>query len=555
MKSIPMKSIQIKTLILILSVVILTAFATSASSVLILSRGANHEAREIMNLTCEKNAESLNTLFAGIEQSVDTLAIHVETELESMDRLQRDEEYRDQYTKSIEEAALNHAECVEGALSVFLRFNPDYTTPTAGMFWAREDLGENFQEIPTTDLSVYEPTDRDRVGWYYEPVEKGEPVWMQPYQNGILNKWIITYVVPVYKDGILIGVIGMDIDFRRIEEEAAKICVYDTGYAFITGEDGTLMYHPTYQYGEVMEEKDKSLLSAVQQMKQEKESKELLTYEIEGRKTCMAYCNLINGMNFCISVPEAEINREKNELMIKNILVTILLSCVAAIAGAIFSRHFAKPLRELNTVAKKIAEGDFDVSIECTSKDEVGELADSLGKMSESLKQYVDTLNSLAYRDSMTGVRNKAANHQIEERLREQIEEKNAHFAVVVFDVNNLKKTNDLYGHMAGDDLIINVSHEICQTFKHSPVFRIGGDEFVAILETKDLDEYESLLEQFRNKTEQKRLEDYPELVMSVACGAAVYDSDMDTCVADVFQKADYMMYQNKLSMKQKTKG
>ena len=290
-------------------------------------------------------------------------------------------------------------------------------------------------------------------------------------------------------------------------------------------------------------------------MKQEKESKELLTYEIEGRKTCMAYCNLINGMNFCISVPEAEINREKNELMIKNILVTILLSCVAAIAGAIFSRHFAKPLRELNTVAKKIAEGDFDVSIECTSKDEVGELADSLGKMSESLKQYVDTLNSLAYRDSMTGVRNKAAYHQIEERLREQIEEKNAHFAVVVFDVNNLKKTNDLYGHMAGDDLIINVSHEICQTFKHSPVFRIGGDEFVAILETKDLDEYESLLEQFRNKTEQKRLEDYPELVMSVACGAAVYDSDMDTCVADVFQKADYMMYQNKLSMKQKTKG
>ena len=81
MKSIPMKSIQIKTLILILSVVILTAFATSASSVLILSRGANHEAREIMHLTCEKNAESLNNVFAGIEQSVDTLTIRVETEL------------------------------------------------------------------------------------------------------------------------------------------------------------------------------------------------------------------------------------------------------------------------------------------------------------------------------------------------------------------------------------------------------------------------------------------------------------------------------------------
>lgn len=103
---------------------------------------------------------------------------------------------------------------------------------------------------------------------------------------------------------------------------------------------------------------------------------------------------------------------------------------MAAIAGAIFSRRFVKPIKELNTVAKKIAEGDFDVSIKCTSKDEVGELADSLRKMTDNLKQYVDKLNSLDYRDSMTGVRNKAAYHQIEERLREQIEEKTARFAV-----------------------------------------------------------------------------------------------------------------------------
>lgn len=298
-----MKSIQMKTLMLILSVVVLTAFITSTSSVLILSRGVNHEAKEIMNLTCEKNAESLNTLFSWVEQSVDTLAIHVEDELESMERLQNDEEYREQYTKKIEEVALNHAECVEGALSVFLRFNPDYTTPTAGMFWAREELGEDFQEIPTTDLSAYEPTDRDIVGWYYEPVQKGKPVWMQPYQNGILDKWIITYVEPVYKDGTLIGVIGMDIDFKRIEEEAAKIHVYDTGYAFIMGEDGTLMYHPRYQYGDALEQKDKSLLSAVQEMRKENESKELLTYEIEGKRICMAYCKLENDMIFCISVP------------------------------------------------------------------------------------------------------------------------------------------------------------------------------------------------------------------------------------------------------------
>lgn len=549
-----MKSIQMKTLMLILSVVVLTAFITSASSVLILSRGVNHEAKEIMNLTCEKNAESLNILFSWVEQSVDTLAIHVEDELESMERLQNDEEYREQYTKKIEEVALNHAEGVEGALSVFLRLNPDYTTPTAGMFWAREDLGEDFQEIPTTDLSAYETTERDIVGWYYEPVEKGEPVWMQPYQNGILDKWIITYVEPVYKDGTLIGVIGMDIDFKRIEEEAAKIHVYDTGYAFITGEDGTLMYHPRYQYGDALEQKDKSLLSAVQEMRKENESKELLTYEIEGKRICMAYCKLENDMIFCISVPEAEINGERNELIVKNIIVTVLLAFVAGIAGAFFGRHLVKPLKELNVVAKRIAEGNFDVSIKCTSDDEVGELADSLRKMAEYLKKYVSTLNSLAYCDSMTGVRNKTAYHEIEKRLDEKIAENTAHFAVAVFDVNNLKITNDFYGHMTGDDLIIKVSKQICQTFKHSPVFRIGGDEFVAILETKDFDEYESLVEQFRQDMKMQRMKEYPELPVSVACGVAVYDADKDRSFTDVFQRADDMMYRNKIIMKKEIK-
>ena len=105
-----------------------------------------------------------------------------------------------------------------------------------------------------------------------------------------------------------------------------------------------------------------------------------------------------------------------------------------------------------------------------------------------------------------------------------------------------------------GYDLIIKVSQQICQTFKHSPVFRIGGDEFVAILETKDFDEYESLVEQFRQDMKMQRMKEYPELPVSVACGVAVYDADKDRSFTDVFQRADGMMYRNKVVMKKEAK-
>jgi GGDEF domain-containing protein len=51
-----------------------------------------------------------------------------------------------------------------------------------------------------------------------------------------------------------------------------------------------------------------------------------------------------------------------------------------------------------------------------------------------------------------------------------------------MFDLNDLKHINDRYGHERGDEYIVNCCRLICQVFKHSPVFRIGGDEFVALL-------------------------------------------------------------------------
>ncbi|MBQ4464292.1 MAG: diguanylate cyclase, partial [Eubacterium sp.] len=87
----------------------------------------------------------------------------------------------------------------------------------------------------------------------------------------------------------------------------------------------------------------------------------------------------------------------------------------------------------------------------------------------------------LARRDELTGTKNKTAYAELEQTIQDRIDADNecALFAIAVCDINDLKLINDTIGHKAGDDYIRSASKLLCDTFVHSPVFRIGGDEFV----------------------------------------------------------------------------
>ncbi len=154
---------------------------------------------------------------------------------------------------------------------------------------------------------------------------------------------------------------------------------------------------------------------------------------------------------------------------------------------------------------------------------------------------------TLAVKDPLTGVKNKRAYLETEQSLDAQIAAKEEpSFAIVVFDINDLKHVNDEEGHLAGDSYIKDSCSLICDAFKHSPVFRIGGDEFVAILQGADYNDYIKVFENFR-KTIQKN-HDSGGIV--IASGLAVFDAQIDLSVSDVFKRADRIMYKNKSTLK-----
>ena len=155
--------------------------------------------------------------------------------------------------------------------------------------------------------------------------------------------------------------------------------------------------------------------------------------------------------------------------------------------------------------------------------------------------------NEMARRDELTRTKNMTAYHETEKELQRQLEEGSEPFGIVVCDINNLKTVNDTEGHKAGDDYIKDSCKLICRIFAHSPVFRVGGDEFVVLLRGQDLENREKLLAALRRQAEENiRIGEGP----IVASGLAVCEPE-DRSVQNVFDRADSLMYQNKLRLKE----
>ena len=152
-----------------------------------------------------------------------------------------------------------------------------------------------------------------------------------------------------------------------------------------------------------------------------------------------------------------------------------------------------------------------------------------------------------ANRDALTGVKSKLAFTDAVAEMNANIERGAAGpFGVAFCDVNGLKAANDTMGHLAGDQLIREASHIICETFRHSPVYRVGGDEFVAILRGHDYEHREALVEEMHRRSFRSR----EERGIIIACGASEWHEGEDDCFESVFHRADAAMYENKAALK-----
>lgn len=497
-----MKVIQKKFIIIILSGILLSTFILGGVAVMSSNRVIKQNSKDIMNLKSEESAHEINHTLMQIERSVEIISVQALDSLKNPDKLS-DKDYRKEFTDRLEGFALNIAESTEGAVGVFVRFSPEVTDEKSGFFWTRNWGEEEFHETFITDLNEYKEDDIEHVGWYYIPVAKQEATWIGPYHNRNCNVYMVSYVIPLYQDDQFIGIVGMDIDFQTFIEAVKSIEVFDTGYAFLADKDGEILYH---QKKEENPERytDKEWDNILKSISNVKSETELIPYKFHNQNKMMTFSYLNNDMKLFIAAPTSEINKERNRMLAIFVVVAILISVFFVMIT----------IKNTNAIVR------------------------------------------FAYKDVLTGTLNINAYHEELNHLEEQIHFSKADFAVGVLDINDLKKENDTYGHSAGDKLIIDSYNLIHQVFRKYSIYRIGGDEFVVIMKNCSEEECEKLFQNLQNETARRNLNlNAGEREIHVACGIALYDSKIDLNFADVFNRADQKMYENKFEIKQNAKN
>ena len=496
----------------------------------------NRTADRILYLLCETGEKNLDSYFESVEQSVEMVSAYVESDLDGLEREKLKEHLertRDIFSKL--------AYRTNGVVTYYYRIDPEVSDSEKGFWYVNLD-GEGFREHEVTDITRYDTGDTSRLVWFTVPKATGKPIWLPPYITDNLDVRVISYNEPIYYDGTFVGVLGIEIDYSTMAEEVDSITLFDNGYAFINDDEGTIVYHPHISVEELAEKHPKipeGLLS----------EEAIIRYDYDGVEKKAVWLPSSNGMRLNVTVPLSEIDALWKDWVARIIVVFAVLLAAAAILTALFSGRITKPLRELTAAAKKVGGGDYDFELTYNGDDEIGVLTKTFSDLTSHLKEYISDLNDLAYADALTSLHNKGAFDKCIQEIEagSKSTDGRLEFAVCIFDCNDLKKVNDRNGHDKGDIYLRESAKIICEVYDHSPVFRIGGDEFAAVLIGSDYENRDELLKLFDERCLEKRSreEDAWERI-DVSRGMAVYDPKEDETVNDVVRRADKLMYEHK---------
>lgn len=268
----------------------------------------------------------------------------------------------------------------------------------------------------------------------------------------------------------------------------------------------------------------------------------------------------IIGTDFVPDWYDSQITSHTISVIISGVISLVIGGMVVFILTVRLRRRFRVLDNELSVLSNDLNELSAEIydcpddagnaeynNITADDSDAIMNMSGRIRSMQVKLKNYLMYIHEQAYTDSMTSVGNKTAYIDRIKELNGEIESGSAAFALAIFDINGLKNANDNYGHEVGDNIITDTAEIICRVFPNDLVFRIGGDEFVAVAYSCTEEELLARFGQLDTEiaafnAESKQYE--PDL--SLSHGGAAFIKGEDREFKDVFRRADKNMYENK---------
>lgn len=316
-----------------------------------------------------------------------------------LEELKYNSEYRENYQKTLKLLVRSFAESGKDIMGVYVLIDPSLTKESYGAWYADINDSKGFVEQKLTKASDFDENN-PAMAWYYNPIKAKKGVWTDPYVNKENKKEMISYTVPVYKNNILLGVVGIDIPLEGFAGKVSSIKTHKTGYAFLLNERDNFLVSKSFSIKDKFDEVENGLFKSQREEIRKKEWG-LLDWKFENTYKIAAFSRMTNDYILVITVPKNEIFEKINKLillMIVVITIGILLSMVYAWR---LGKKISNPIIEVTALINKTESFDltYDKSYEqlLRLKDETGVMTKSMSSMRASLRTLVvnllDTIN------------------------------------------------------------------------------------------------------------------------------------------------------------------
>ncbi len=384
----PLK-IQIITSIIICSTL---AFIVSVGLVLRLYMNTtNFYFAQNVRLTADKKAYELDACFLAVEDSVNEMQDYILRTIDE-ERILRDKDYEEAYMTELTELVSSIAFHTKDIVSAYFRMEAERFGGNSGIFL--EGGSKNgFISIRPTDIKKFSPSDTEHVGWYYAPIWKKAPVWTAPYENKNINIHMISYVVPLYKNDTLLGVVGMDINLAKIKNVIDSLPV-EGEIGILIGDDDTHIYHSKADSSQKSVEYSADTAALIDSFNDAREENgQLLRFNWNSSPYYGVSRRLENGMQLVTAIPQATFAGIRFQNLQSIILACVFTTAMITLLLYLAVHNIISPLETITNASVKLARGELYQPIDYRSNNELGILADNIRMMTSQIREYIEHIS------------------------------------------------------------------------------------------------------------------------------------------------------------------
>lgn len=338
-------------------------------------------------------SNAFNSKLVKVESTVDVLYNTAFTMFDPVAYKKDTAGYGQSYSDLMEEMIKANAENLEGIQGIYLTMNPEFLGRWNDLWYADVAGDGNYSRV---DSVLEDPAsfteDNEDYSYFFEPIAQNTPVWIDPYEDMDLKINMVSYVRPLIKDGVIIGIVGADLRIDEMVQTINELKVYDTGKSMLLNASNEVIIHPEFKEVEPLASIDEGAFATIENQISG-EAAQLIRFDYKTKPALLEYATLMNQWKYVVYVPQAEVMASVDQLLKVLIITGLILTAVSALLSWGMSKLLSNSINHITYAIKEISglklgeNKRLDALLK--NNNEIGDMAKQMVRMKEVLRETV----------------------------------------------------------------------------------------------------------------------------------------------------------------------